>query len=173
MCNSDPFGDRYVSSVAILSSDPSKLLSGGGDDSLFLWDWMSGEIIAKIPIVETVRRFQVIKGGRANWKAFREGGRGSGTSSKKKKEQGAFINESMSEGASKPDDDGALMKEVKMDVSSTPSSIGPGTWARQPDEDVMIVSNIQETRLSDGINATVFTALGYGFLLATACIVNF
>lgn len=42
----------FVSRLCIIPWDPKILLSGGGDDSIFCWDWLEGRILQKIPIAQ-------------------------------------------------------------------------------------------------------------------------
>lgn len=42
----------FVSRLCILPWDPKVLLSGGGDDSIFCWDWLEGRILQKVSIAQ-------------------------------------------------------------------------------------------------------------------------
>jgi tRNA (guanine-N(7)-)-methyltransferase subunit TRM82 len=39
---------EFVSKICLL--DPSNLVSGGGDDEIFLWDWLEGKLLGKFDI---------------------------------------------------------------------------------------------------------------------------
>lgn len=60
---------RFVSAVHIPSFAPGTLVSGGGDPVLKVWDWMSGEQIAEVPVLETVEPYIKVKApkGRRGW----------------------------------------------------------------------------------------------------------
>lgn len=45
---------RFVSAIHIPDFSASTLISGGGDPSLKVWDWMTGVCLGDIPILETV-----------------------------------------------------------------------------------------------------------------------
>jgi len=44
--------DEFISRICIPTGRPELLLSGGGDDELFLWDWVAGKVLAKAQILE-------------------------------------------------------------------------------------------------------------------------
>ncbi|KAM5544290.1 hypothetical protein V8D89_001950 [Ganoderma adspersum] len=46
--------EKFVSALHIPSFQESTLISGGGDPVLKVWDWMSGKLIADIPIFDVV-----------------------------------------------------------------------------------------------------------------------
>ncbi|EKM50183.1 uncharacterized protein PHACADRAFT_153621 [Phanerochaete carnosa HHB-10118-sp] len=60
--------NKFVSAVHIPKFSPSTLISGGGDPELKLWDWMSGECLGDIFVLETVEPFITVRPpkGRAN-----------------------------------------------------------------------------------------------------------
>ena len=47
--------------VHVPSFAPATLISGGGDPELKLWDWMSGEHLTDIPIIQTVEPFITVR----------------------------------------------------------------------------------------------------------------
>ncbi|KAK0467180.1 WD40 repeat-like protein [Desarmillaria tabescens] len=52
---------KFVSALHILKSDPSILISGGGDAELKVWDWLSGQWKCDIPIWDAVKDFIMVK----------------------------------------------------------------------------------------------------------------
>ncbi|KAJ3543230.1 hypothetical protein NM688_g5882 [Phlebia brevispora] len=52
---------KYVSAIHIPSFAPSVLLSGGGDPTIKLWDWMSGGLLVDVPIGEAVEPYIKVK----------------------------------------------------------------------------------------------------------------
>jgi len=47
---------------------PSRLITGGGDPVLKIWDWLEGKAIAEIGIWEAVEPFIAVRAvGRRNW----------------------------------------------------------------------------------------------------------
>jgi len=41
---------RYISKMCFIPNNDSLLLSGGGDDFLFLWDYINAKVIQRIDI---------------------------------------------------------------------------------------------------------------------------
>lgn len=61
---------RYVSSVHIPAFAAQTLISGGGDPSFKVWDWMTGKIKAEVEVWSTVQKFVKARGykkTRGNW----------------------------------------------------------------------------------------------------------
>lgn len=57
-----------MSSIHLPAFDPQTLISGGGDPTLKLWDWMNGKVKAEVQIQDIVQRFikvRAAKKGRA------------------------------------------------------------------------------------------------------------
>ncbi len=52
---------RFISALHIPASQPSVLISGGGDSEIKVWEWMSGELKYDVPIWETVHEFIQVK----------------------------------------------------------------------------------------------------------------
>ena len=48
---------RFVSALHLLPSSPSRLLSGGGDPVIKVWDWLEGRVIQDIFIEDAVKPF--------------------------------------------------------------------------------------------------------------------
>lgn len=44
---------EFVSRLCLV--DSRVLVSGGGDDDLFVWDWLKGELVKRIPLKDSVR----------------------------------------------------------------------------------------------------------------------
>ena len=45
---------EFVSRICVPSNRPQLLISGGGDDHLFLWEWESGNMISKADLKQFV-----------------------------------------------------------------------------------------------------------------------
>ena len=45
---------EFISNVVIRSFALTTLISGGGDDSIFSWDWTEGKLIQKFPLTEII-----------------------------------------------------------------------------------------------------------------------
>ncbi|KAK3695373.1 hypothetical protein B0T22DRAFT_103876 [Podospora appendiculata] len=48
--------DEFVSRLCIPASRPEVLISGGGDDELFVWDWAAGKLLAKTNLLSHVQK---------------------------------------------------------------------------------------------------------------------
>lgn len=51
---------RFVSAIHTPAFAPSTLISGGGDPTLKVWDWMSGALVRDVPIQDAVMRFMKV-----------------------------------------------------------------------------------------------------------------
>lgn len=45
----------FISALHIPKAQPNLLVSGGGDEELMVWDWMSGKRLAKLPFWPVVK----------------------------------------------------------------------------------------------------------------------
>ncbi|KAF9475213.1 WD40 repeat-like protein [Pholiota conissans] len=52
---------KFVSAVHIPTSDPSTLISGGGDPMLKIWDWMTGALKHELPVFEVIEPFIAVR----------------------------------------------------------------------------------------------------------------
>ncbi|KJA28088.1 hypothetical protein HYPSUDRAFT_129664 [Hypholoma sublateritium FD-334 SS-4] len=52
---------KFVSAIHIPKTDPSTLISGGGDPMLKIWDWATGLIKHSLPVLDAVEPFIVIR----------------------------------------------------------------------------------------------------------------
>ncbi|TFY60518.1 hypothetical protein EVJ58_g5100 [Rhodofomes roseus] len=61
--------EKFVSEIHIPHFAPEVLISGGGDPVLKMWDWMSGEVVADVPIADVVEPYIKVKApkGRRGW----------------------------------------------------------------------------------------------------------
>ncbi|EEB93371.1 hypothetical protein MPER_07980, partial [Moniliophthora perniciosa FA553] len=48
---------QFISCLHIPPSQPSLLISGGGDPELKVWDWFSGQLKCDIPILDSVKKY--------------------------------------------------------------------------------------------------------------------
>ncbi|KAH9893323.1 WD40-repeat-containing domain protein [Cubamyces lactineus] len=53
--------EKFVSALHIPSFSPSRLVSGGGDPMLKVWDWMSGKLLSEVSVFETVEPYIKVK----------------------------------------------------------------------------------------------------------------
>ncbi|KAK0202743.1 WD40 repeat-like protein [Desarmillaria ectypa] len=56
-----PGSTKFVSALHIPKSDPSILISGGGDAELKVWDWLTGQWKCDIPIWDSVKDYIMVK----------------------------------------------------------------------------------------------------------------
>lgn len=48
---------EFISNIVIPSFAPDNLISGGGDDSIFLWNWVEGKLIEKFPLKDLISKY--------------------------------------------------------------------------------------------------------------------
>ncbi|KAJ7509880.1 WD40 repeat-like protein [Mycena galericulata] len=77
--------EKFVSAIHIPAFSPSELVSGGGDPTLKVWDWMSGKIKREIPILEAVEPFIKVKPAGKTPRRFEDDGGEEGGEENKKK----------------------------------------------------------------------------------------
>ncbi|KZT07457.1 WD40 repeat-like protein [Laetiporus sulphureus 93-53] len=70
--------EKYVSALHLPPFAPSMLVSGGGDLTINLWDWLSGEPISEIPVLETVEPYIKVKAKKRRWGGDEDQGGGDG-----------------------------------------------------------------------------------------------
>lgn len=60
---------RFVSAISIPEILPATLISGGGDPELKLWDWMTGQHLGDIPVMDVVEPLIKVKApkSRSGW----------------------------------------------------------------------------------------------------------
>ncbi|KAI4858812.1 hypothetical protein F4820DRAFT_441623 [Hypoxylon rubiginosum] len=46
----------FLNALCVPASRPEVLVSGGGDDELFLWDWMAGRLVGKADVLGRIRK---------------------------------------------------------------------------------------------------------------------
>ena len=52
---------RFVSAIHVPKFDQSKLISGGGDPDLKVWNWMTGEVMHTIDVAGAIDPFLVVR----------------------------------------------------------------------------------------------------------------
>ena len=152
-------------------------MSGGGDPVLKLWDWMSGEQIAEVPIWEAVEPYITVKApkGRRGWNDGEddEGGAAENNVARRKKRgpkgrgkgTGASQKEGSVEGTPAAEDGGEVHAgEGEGDVEMTP---GPAderaqseTGTQETDKTVLVVHKILSLDLGEQGRFLVFSAVG-------------
>ena len=45
----------FINALCISPSHPELLVSGGGDDELYVWDWLAGKLLSKVDLLSYVR----------------------------------------------------------------------------------------------------------------------
>lgn len=54
--------ESFISTLCIPSTLPHLLVTGGGDDSIFVWDWRNGQILHKVSILPEGKDQIVVRG---------------------------------------------------------------------------------------------------------------
>ncbi|KAJ3560198.1 hypothetical protein NP233_g10997 [Leucocoprinus birnbaumii] len=125
---------KYVSAIHIPSFATETLISGGGDPSLKLWDWMSGQCTSEIPIWEAVEPFVLMKSDKRknSEEDDEEGGsaqkrKGKGKKSKKRAaKKAAQGNKNQGETAENDEEEEAVVIEEKVLVVNKIDSFQTG-----------------------------------------------
>jgi tRNA (guanine-N(7)-)-methyltransferase subunit TRM82 len=135
----------------VLPSDPTTLISGGGDPFLHVWDWYSGTLKATIPVLDVVRPHLLVKGERERRKALAR-------AIAKPKGKGGKRKEESDEGSMALDGEGN--GDVMVEDIPTPGNTTQAMPDLPPEEEVFVVSKMASCSMSDGNNVLVFSALG-------------
>ncbi|CAK5283187.1 unnamed protein product [Mycena citricolor] len=148
---------KFVSAVHIPIFASSELVSGGGDSSLRVWDWMSGKLLREIPILDTIEPFIRVFPGKKSKSPEDDDGEGNADGKKKKKKgrkakvkDRAAARENAILVDEQPEDD--LEEEEKADGALDESS--------NEKVKVLVVQRIESLRTPEGGNYLVFSAVG-------------
>ncbi|KXN92392.1 tRNA (guanine-N(7)-)-methyltransferase non-catalytic subunit TRM82 [Leucoagaricus sp. SymC.cos] len=155
---------KYVSAIHIPSFAADTLISGGGDPTLKIWNWMSGQCTGEVQIWETVEPFVLVKNNKRKYGDDDEDDegdaaqkrKGKGKKSKKRAAKRAAAqaqkaDEAQGEGDEKP------AKEIEEKVEDEEP---------QPlEEKVLVVSKIDSLEKGDR-KFVVFSAVGITALFA-------
>ncbi|KAG9017028.1 tRNA (guanine-N(7)-)-methyltransferase non-catalytic subunit trm82 [Tulasnella sp. 427] len=106
---------KYVSALHIPQSSPTTLISGGGDPELFVWDWTSGTLLQRVPVLEKVRPLARVKGGRRAFHRLARRPDGEGLSRKSKRGKGKR-KQTQEEGEGEAEDEQEEAQEEAQDV---------------------------------------------------------
>jgi len=58
---------RFVSAIHIPDVAPSTLISGGGDPTLKIWEWMTGSLLYEVTVFSTVHPFIKVRPKKRKW----------------------------------------------------------------------------------------------------------
>lgn len=170
-----------MSALHIPSFSPATLISGGGEPELILWDWKTGQLLLQIPVLDTVKPFVKVKGGRKSFKVFprRPDGQGlsrKSRSAKKTKKAAAASSTGTREGSStgvgRDQEDGAGQHENPADDVDM-IDLGPAEEASgdvpldpiplpekfDPSEESFVIGKIGSLSVGDR-NLVLFSAVG-------------
>ena len=140
----DSLCPRFVSAIHVPKFDQSKLISGGGDPDLKVWNWMTGEVKHAIGVADAIEPFLVVravKGRRGGYDDDEENEAAEGSGSKRRKGKGR-----------------AKGKEEEKE-----SEEGPTASSSQPvvgnAEKVLVIRKIGSLE-ADGVPTIIFSAVG-------------
>jgi len=54
--------EQFITRLCIPASRPNLLISGGGDDELYVWEWLSGSLLSKTNIRDQIASIMLING---------------------------------------------------------------------------------------------------------------
>lgn len=153
--------NRYVSSIHIPNFAPDTLISGGGDPTLKIWDWMTGRVKAEVEVWTTVQNFMKVKGFKKGHGDLEDEGGDNAQGGKTRKER--------RKGRSKRQQDekgnGEYMQEASGDLGSGAENIKPsGSEAEpaDPGELVQVIHKIDSLE-SGSTRYLLFSTVGYVF----------
>lgn len=169
---------RFVSAVHIPKFAPSTLISGGGDPELKLWDWMSGEHLGDVPVLQAVEPYIVVRPSKGRVNQSEEDDEGEGTSAERGKRQGKS-KKGKGRGKDKGQADvGAVTEEVvPVEAVESPVDVAMGdaggegkseeqdvgtAGSSRPEEQplVLVIRRIASVDASDEGQFAVFCAVG-------------
>ncbi|KAK1218334.1 tRNA (guanine-N(7)-)-methyltransferase non-catalytic subunit trm82 [Marasmius sp. AFHP31] len=133
---------RFVSCLHIPKSQPSVLVSGGGDPEIKVWDWHSGQLKHNIPVFDHVKEYIQVKA----QPYVRKRGRGKNVAGE--------------------DDPMNGEKEATEEVETAPAHSETGTPTVEESslqEETIFVVNKIETVEREGKLTIVFSIVGYDF----------
>lgn len=167
---------RFVSAVHIPSFAPNTLVSGGGDPVLKLWDWMFGEQVAEVPMLEIVEPYMRVKApknrrGRTDGEDAEDGtaennvvrkkkrgrkGRGKGTAGRKEEGTPAAEGEPGEENAGEDAPEG----DLEMDPVAAEGGAQSEEGTQEPDKTVLVIHKIDSLDLAEHGRLLLFSAVG-------------
>jgi tRNA (guanine-N(7)-)-methyltransferase subunit TRM82 len=143
---------RFVSAIHILKSDPSTLISGGGDPVLKIWDWMTGALKHELPVLEVIEPFIAVRASkRKRGSGFgdeddEDAAEGSGNKGKGRRKKGK-------KGVPPPE-------EAVSEEAATPGAEGEEKKEEEPKlEKVLVIRRIESVETESGLHV-VFSAVG-------------
>ncbi|KAF5336721.1 hypothetical protein D9758_015084 [Tetrapyrgos nigripes] len=133
---------QFISALHIPSFQPSVLISGGGDKSLMVWDWLSGKLHCEIVIWDKVEKFVAVK-----------------VKPYKRKENG---------NVKKAREGTELSEGVDMEVEGDSTPDAPVLVDEPEEEKVLVVQKITTSESQDGKRWILFSVVGATALFVTA-----
>ncbi|THU92732.1 hypothetical protein K435DRAFT_671619, partial [Dendrothele bispora CBS 962.96] len=143
---------QFISALHVPSFAPSVLISGGGDKSLMLWEWLSGKLIGEIPIWEKVEDYMGVK-----VKPYK----GKENGNQKKTREGTEEEEGIEDEDKKMED----MEPVEnggedQDVDMASLEEKQGEEIEDDEEKVLVVQKISTLETPDGKRWILFSVVG-------------
>lgn len=155
-------------------------MSGGGDSDLFVWDWTTGKLVQKVPVMDVVKPLLRVKGGRRNFVRLARKPDGQGVSRKSRRGKGKRGAKAKAQaGSATPDEDAEGLEEdgapageadetaedVQMEDAEKPGdptqAPGEGHLLHKfdPSAEAFVVGKIGSTTAGDE-NLVLFTCVG-------------
>ncbi|KLO06649.1 hypothetical protein SCHPADRAFT_882612 [Schizopora paradoxa] len=159
---------KFVSSLHIPSWDSSRLLSGGGDPEIKLWNWMDGRLLAKYSVAHAVFPFVKIfrrvsgggnaSGGEADGEPKKPRKKLSHRKLRKKGKEGrlAYLAAIQKEGEAQAED---VSEQMDIDNPSTPVQASTSATDERLADPTLVISKI-ETLETSSQKLCFFSAIG-------------
>ncbi|KAF6761502.1 guanine-N7--methyltransferase subunit Trm82 [Ephemerocybe angulata] len=161
---------KFVSALHIPSVDSATLISGGGDPALKLWDWMTGQEKAELPVAEVIEPFIVIKRvlGKNRWGAEGEGDENEGESGGKGKKGKGKKGKGKGKGQqaqAKEEDTPEASGAMEVDEAGTPGianapSAEDASTSQPAPQKILAIRRIETLTVEKADTFILFSAIG-------------
>ncbi|KAF9563906.1 WD40 repeat-like protein [Agrocybe pediades] len=141
---------KFVSAIHIPASEPTTLISGGGDPMLKVWDWLGGKLKYEVPILDSVEPFIGVKATKRKRGLPEDGGEGTlpeGTKFRRKKGKNATKGKGKEREGTAEEGEGEQAEGAEEEP------------AEQKPETVLVIHAIESVQAESGAYV-VFSAVG-------------
>lgn len=136
---------RFISAICVPAFEPLSLVSGGGDPSMNVWDWITGTLKCHLPVADAVKPFLRVRETRSKW----YGGQGTSNGARGRK------------GRSKEKGAKESTEEVTMETVESSKPSGETVAENKSEEDpVFALAKVEAVEFRNE-KLLVFSATGY------------
>jgi tRNA (guanine-N(7)-)-methyltransferase subunit TRM82 len=151
---------RYVSALCMLPFKGLSLVSAGGDAELHFWNWKTGALLEKIPILDHAKSYIVVSSNKMRKEAQKRAlanlkKRGRKEHPKKSAKNTPYIADDAT-----PEPPGSIQMEVE--VENSPSAAdAPVAAEDMTEEDAFVVSKLEYFSTASGLSVLMWSVVGY------------